>query len=318
MIVIDGSHSQLGVQMIEDNIKKVLDGSKFGLTKDEIASRIGINEKNAVKFLDKMASQGSVTKTKAGRAVFYKSKIIIVFFLILFMVSEVHSMQLNSTSFNITSETVNTGGGYTFSNTYATVATIGNVYGLSSSITYNACAGFLCNFLEFVFVTGGKITFLLEFNISGNANDTAFVDNYTTYKLYRSADILNYYACIHDTSLNNSPAFGIIAAGSLNYINLSSGNSSVLRLSQDIAGNRFIIPITSGNCTIFNTRLSQIRQYGTALQPFVLANDLVNAMELALSYPAIDIMGSFDRSGALTMTIEKNETNSNQIIIRPV
>ena len=139
---------------------------------------------------------------------------------------------------------------------------------------------------------------------------------------YRSFQISNYYACLHDTVLSNSPVFGIVFAGSsINYINLSSnttaGNSFSLRLSQDVPGNEFIIPVTHTNCTVINTKLPEIEQTGTLLNPFVVLNEAVNAVELILGYPNIDISGSFDRSGAFTLVVEKNDTNENQIIVKP-
>ena len=299
----------------ENEIKKILDSCKFGLTKDEVASKAGINEANAARMLDNLAERGSIKKTKAGKNVFYKSLLVLIPFF--FLMSVANAQQLNSTSFNMRAQVVDSGGGMIFGSNYRLSASIGQISNSSSSVSFNLCAGFLCNFLELV--TAGKVTFLLEFNISGNANDTGFVDNFTALRQYRPSDIINYYACIHDTSLNSTPTFGMIFAGSqLNYINLSSGNSFIMSLSQDIPGNKLILPVTSGNCTVFNSRISQIQQFGTVLQPFVIAGGTLNAIELALSYSAIDIVGSFDRSGSFAITIEKNATNDNQIIIKPV
>ena len=91
-----------------------------------------------------------------------------------------------------------------------------------------------------------------------------------------------------------------------------------MRVSQDIPGNEFIIPVTQNNCTIFNAKMPQIAQFGTLLQPFLLVNEAVNAIELSLNYPAIDIAGIVDKTGSFKINIEKNETNGNQIIIKPV
>ena len=163
------------------------------------------------------------------------------------------------------------------------------------------------------------MTFLLEFNLSGSSNDVAFVDNETaSNKQYRAAMIQNYFSCVHDVSLSQSPAFGIIFAGSkLNYINLTTGNSFALRVSQDIPGNEFIVPITQNNCTTLTDGIGEINKFGTIFSPFVALSEAINAIELALGYPNIDIAGDFDRTGSFTLVIEKNDTNENQIIVKP-
>ncbi len=298
----------------EDKLQNVLKKSPYGLTAEEIASRLEINEKTASRLLDKMSSKKKAKKTKAGESYFYRISLFAILFLSL-VFSTAHAEDMNSTNYNI-NPIVDDAGGKIDSNTYIVFGSFGKIYSRSSSISFDLCAGFICSFIEFI--ANAKVTLLLEFNLSGNANDTALVDNYTAIGQYVPRNLLNYYACLHDVSLPNSPTFGIIFAGSsLNYINLSSGNSFVLRVSQDIPGNKFILPVTSGNCTVFNTRLAQIAQFGTLLQPFVIASETINAIELALSYPAIDIIGGFERTGPFTLVIEKNETNEDQIIVKP-
>lgn len=308
---------------VEDDIKKALESSPFGLTKEEIARKTSINEATAYRMLERMTADYRIKKTKGGKTVFYsipkniRAKYIPMFLFFIFILSSpIYASNLSSENFTIAAEVSNAGGGLAVSSTYNLLGNIGDITGDSPSASYSICAGLLCSFLEFI--TTGKVTFLLEFNISGNENDTGFVDNFTQYRQYRATNLINYYACTHDVNVAGSPAFGIIFAGSkLNYINLSSGNSFVLRISQDVAGNKFILPITSGNCTVFTTRLSQITQFGTILQPFVLGSEVANAVELSLGYPAVDIVGQFQRSGSFTLIVEKNDTSENQIIIKP-
>lgn len=300
----------------EENIINILDDSSYGLTVEELSSKMRISEKSTSLFLDKLVSEKKIKKTKAGSIFFYKSAIF-VFAAFIFLMGTANAQDMNSTNFKVI-PVLDSAGGTASSASFSMLISAGQVSGTVTSVSFNLCSGFLCNFIEAIL--NGKITFLLEFNISGNENDTAFVDNYTqTTRQYTKSDLNNYYACLQDVNLNSSPTFGIIYAGStLNYINISSGNSFVLRLSQDIPGNKFILPVTSGNCTVINTRTSEITQYGTLLQPFVLANEAINAIELALSYPSVQISGSFDKSGAFGLTFEKNETNENQIIVKPV
>lgn len=235
---------------------------------------------------------------------------------LLLLTGAASAQNLTSTTYNLDT-VMDVSGNKTLSANYIVYTSMGQVSGITTSPSYSMCAGFLCHFIEYII--SAKITFLLELNISGSENDTAFVDNFTQYKQYKSADLINYYTCIQDVNISGAPTFGIIFAGSsLNYINLSAGNSFVLRVSQGIPGNELILPITKSNCTIFNTRISQITQFGTVMQPFVLLDEIINAIELVLSYPNIDIAGSFDRTGSFSISIEKNETDEGQIIIRPV
>ncbi len=301
----------------EERITDIVDNSSYGLTVEELSLKMRINEKSTLLFLDRLVAEKKVKKTRAGSMFFYRKFIIIIPIMLVFLMGTASAQDINSTNFKII-PVMDSAGTRAQSATYVLFGSVGQISGTTTSVSFSLCSGFLCNFLELIL--HGKITFLLEFNISGNANDTAFVDNYTqTTRQYTTSDLNNYYACLQDVNLTSSPTFGIIYAGSaLNYINISSGNSFVLRLSQDIPGNKFIIPITSGNCTVFNTRTAEIAQYGTLLQPFVLANEAINAIELALSYPSVQIAGSFDKSGAFGLIFEKNETNENQIIVKPV
>ena len=300
---------------LEQEIKKILDKTPFGLTEREIALRMDISEKTASRIMERMNAEKKIKKTKAGRAYFYSGLKYVLLTLFFFSFS-VNAQEMSSASYNMSS-VLDTAGGRIQSASFTAHGSTGQVSDQTQSISYNLCAGFLCNVLEFIL--NAKITFLLEFNISGNQNDTAFVDNFTAFKQYRPSDLINYYTCVQDSNISGSPTFGIIFAGSLlNYINLSSGNSFAMRVSQEIPGNKFILPITKGNCTVFNPRMAQIAQFGAVLQPFSAINEAIGVVELALQYPNIDIAGDFDRTGSFKLVIEKNDTNENQIIVRPV
>jgi hypothetical protein len=298
-----------------EKIRKILDASPFGLTTKEVALRARVTEKSAELMLDNMAGKREIRKTAVGKSLFYRS-LGIMLFLILIMPTA-SAQNFSSTNYMITATVLDSGGGNTTSSLNRTLAlTIGQVSGRRSLEDYELCVGFLCSFYDYVAV--GRITFMLAFNISGNDNDEAYVDTFTEARDYSPEEIINQYVCLQDTSLPNSPVFGIIFSGSRsNSIKLIPSNSYIMRVSQDIPGNKFILPVTSGNCSVINTRMPQIMQYGTILQPFVIVNEVINAVELALNYRAFDISGTFDRTGNFKLVIEKNETNENQIIIKP-
>ena len=298
------------------SVRDVLGRSHFGLTAEEIASKAGLSEASVRRFLDALISEKKAKKTKAGSNYFYSfMKILVVLsFIAAFGIAQ--AQEMNSTNFKALPVMASAGGDSSGVTLKLAVKAGQPVSGESTSVSFSLCAGFVCDFIQAII--NAKITFLLEFNISGSSNDAAYVDNETALAQYRSNQISNYYACLHDTSLSSSPTFGIIFAGdALNYINISSGNSFALRLSQDIPGNEFILPVTQSNCTVVTTRLHEIGQSGTILNPFVALLEAINAVELALGYPNIDIAGSFDRSGAFTLVLEKNDTNEEQIIVKP-
>lgn len=295
--------------------EKVLEKAKFGLTAEEVAKKSGLNEKSAQSMLDKMVAERKAKRTRAGSNYFYRLAALIIFAFLLS--GAAYAQDMNSTNFKAY-PVMASAGGDAQGTTLKLAGKVGQpASGQVSSASFSMCAGFVCNFLEII--TNAKVTFLLQFNISGPGSDAAFADNETALNQYQNWQINNYYACLHDTGLASSPAFGIIFAGSsLNYVNISSAtNASGLRVSQDIPGNQFIIPITQTNCTVINTRLHEIDASGTVFNPFVVLNEAINAVELALGYPNIDIAGSFDRSGAFTLVIEKNDTDENQIIVKP-
>ncbi|MBI4174558.1 MAG: hypothetical protein HY517_02845 [Candidatus Aenigmarchaeota archaeon] len=304
----------------ESEISILLDKSQFGLTSEEIAKKTRINDASAVKFLDSLAAEKRVKKTKAGHSIFYRSAKIAILIAVatIFMISTASAQNMSSTSFNI-NPVLASAGGEPQGTTLKMSGKVGQpTAGVeSTSISFTVCAGFICNFIEAVLES--QVTFFLEFNISGSGGDAAYVDNETaSNKQYRAAMIQNYFSCIHDVSLSQSPAFGIIFAGKkLNYINLTTGNSFALRVSQDIPGNEFIVPITQNNCTVIYSKLGEINKVGTLLSPFVAFTEAINAVELALGYPNIDIAGDFDRTGSFTIVIEKNDTDENQIIVKP-
>lgn len=163
------------------------------------------------------------------------------------------------------------------------------------------------------------VAFQMEFNISGTANDAAEVDGLGA-GVYKSGELQNYYSCVQDTSLPKSPAFGLVFAGTtLDHINLTSGTqggSFAVKISQLQSSNRFIIPATIDGCGTIRNRMPDIRQ-GVLTQPFAaFIGALKNPLEVILSYPSIDIVGDFSKSGTFAITLEKNETNGiAQIIV---
>ena len=156
----------------------------------------------------------------------------------------------------------------------------------------------------------------MEFNISGSSNDQAEVDQQGV-GIYYTNQIDNYYTCLEDPSLTYTPTFGIMFSGTeLNYIQLSSGDSYAMRVSQYEPGNRFIIPITMTGCESILNKSEIVKSFGYLTQPFVsFIETLDYPIQMELSYPEIDIVGDFSKSGNFIISLEKNET---QIIIRSI
>jgi hypothetical protein len=285
------------------------------LTAREVAVRAKITEKSAQLILDEISAKEKAKKTAAGKTFFYRSIKLIALLLILLPVA--YAQNFTSSSFILEATVLDSAGGNaTGSNNSILAASLGQVSGRRSTENFELCAGFLCGFFEAI--SAGNVAFMLSFNISGTSGDQAFVDSFSDAGIYSAGELLNNYACIQDPTQTGNPVIGIVHSGAyLGYVRAVPSDSYTIKVSQEIPGNRFIIPVTSGGCSILSTRKPQIAQYGTILQPFVIVAEAANAIELALSYNAFDLAGSFDRGGRFKLIIEKNLTNENQIIIRP-
>ncbi len=209
----------------------------------------------------------------------------------------------NYTQYYALTAVVDAAGGPLNSSTTKVVVTSDWISGLANSSSTRVCLGYMC--IEFG--PGGevnRVTFLLDFSINGTSEDTAYVDNRTSPGVYRPKEITNFFACVEDTSMSGSPVFGIIHAGSrLKYIRLDQGSSFVLRLSQEQSGNKFIIPVTGGGCNAIRSKFPIV----LPLTPFVLPTNLLNIMEMIISYP-FDISGDYEKTGKFQIVLEKNDT----------
>lgn len=184
----------------------------------------------------------------------------------------------------------------------------GGVFGDSVYNLTNSTDGFIT--IDTAAYCLNKVSFSLEFNISDSQNDHAEIDNKTE-GLYRPHQLNNYYACLEDTSLANIPAFGIVFSGrTLDYINLTAGNSYMMKMSQHQMGNKFLIPATKNGCTAIRSKMNIIQAFGVMTQAFASTGASgSNPIEVVLSYPGMDIIGNITKSGAFTMNIEKNESS---------
>lgn len=159
----------------------------------------------------------------------------------------------------------------------------------------------------------GTVAFTLELNINGSANDTAEVDSLPA-GFYTAGSITNYYGCVQDTNISSSPAFGLVFSGkSLDYINLTAntteGNSFRVTLSQNLTGNRFVIPATQTGCAVISNRFSDIASLGYMPSAFVKFTEGRNRLEVSLPLHGIDLVGDFSKRGAMRIALEKNETD---------
>lgn len=250
--------------------------------------------------------------TKSDFFAIYRTEYLLLLTLLLSILAAVSYAQanetnvLNSTNFK-TSIVMDEGGRNLSSSNFKSDLSVYYLQGVSNSSSQKICLGFIC--IDF----GPKseevlVAFVLEANISGTANDTIVIDNSTSPGLFKKSDISRYFACIQDTSLTSSPLIGIIYGGSgdFRYVKVDPGASFNIRLVQEQAGNRFIIPVTSTGCDVVKNKLP-LSVPSIFTLPFVSFDDLFDAIELAITYP-IDFVGNFERTGTFTLTLEKNET----------
>jgi hypothetical protein len=213
---------------------------------------------------------------------------------------------LNSTSYK-TVISVGDSGGNASSASFKGDLGVFYLQGVSNSSSQRVCLGFLC----VDYAPAGEtvlVSFVLEANLSGAADDTVLIDNSTSPGLYKAGDISRYFACIQDTSLTDSPLVGVVYAGSggFRYVRADSGSSFIIRLTQVQPGNKFVIPVTQDGCSVVRNKLP-LSVPSILTLPFVAVGDLSTAVEFSVSAP-IDLVGSFERTGSFTLVLEKNET----------
>jgi hypothetical protein len=215
--------------------------------------------------------------------------------------------EANSTSYRIVSQVFDAGGG-TVNSSYVLTTSFTDMTGMSKYKNTIACIGYLCFSLQQV-REQKFITVVMNFNISGKEGDSAYVDS-KGFGFYLPVELNKYYTCVEDASIQGTPTFGIVFAGNqLNYIRmLNYSDSADLRVSQFEEGNRFLLPVTKGGCQIIANKLPM-----SSLAPFVPASTLADSIEFILSYPFMNIIGDFQRSGKLSLVLEKNGTN--QILV---
>ena len=90
-----------------------------------------------------------------------------------------------------------------------------------------------------------------------------------------------------------------------------------MKLSQFRPGNKFILPVTRDGCSAVRGKVPSIKG-GVLPQPFVQFLDLLKSpITIMLSYPELDIIGDFTKTGTFTLLMEKNVSGSvTQIIFR--
>lgn len=213
--------------------------------------------------------------------------------------------EANSSGYRVLNQIFDSGGQLVNDSATRTFTSVTEFAGTTNVTNVFVCAGYVCFTLEQLGGVQTTVTLLLNFNISGIAGDAAYVDT-LGFGFFRAADLSKYAACVEDTGIASTPTFGIVSSGQqLNYIELQNSTSSfILRVSEFQQDNRFLLPVTTGGCAGVRGKLPL-----NALIPFVSTGEVVDAIELFLSYPFTDIAGTAERSGRLTLVLEKNDTN---------
>lgn len=234
----------------------------------------------------------------------------IIVFIALLSASTAMAFEANSTDYRITSTAFDFGGQFVNASGYGVSISITDLMGFTNTSSTYVCFGYLCVSLQQI---SGEATvaFLLNLNISGQANDIAYVDTLTALGLYRPIELNKYFTCIEDAAIASTPTFGIVSSGEqMNYIELrnSTVNSYILRVSELQEGNKFLLPVTTGGCAGIGSQLPLPQ-----LTPFVAIGGVSDAVQMVLSFPFTDIVGNFQRTGKLSVIFEKNDTN--QIVV---
>ncbi|MBI5061181.1 MAG: right-handed parallel beta-helix repeat-containing protein, partial [Candidatus Aenigmarchaeota archaeon] len=147
----------------------------------------------------------------------------------------------------------------------------------------------------------------LEFNISGVSGDTGYVSGNTDLGTYLKSGLDHDYTCVDDTTISGTPALGIVFYGNeFHYITMAKPNSYGLKLSQSIAGNKFMIPFVS-SCGEIKGKMLQI-EAGQGILRFGAADTgKTYPIEIYIDYP-FDINGSYELRGNIELVLERTST----------
>ena len=238
------------------------------------------------------------------------------------LIATAFAAEMSSSSYKIESA-MPSAGGISSGPYFIARTTVENLVGRTESLSYIAILGF--DFPIGLGVTLNEtVTFVLEFNISGLANDAADIDTQQLGSgqpfLLATTNMSNIYVCMEDTALSGTPTYGIVFSGSaVSYINLSRNTTEAtsynLRLSQAQSKNRFVIPITRDGCSNVRGKFQLIKIHGIMPQAYVPFFQGQAPIDIILSYPDLDIIGDFAKSGPFRLILQKNETDTTAQII---
>ena len=167
-----------------------------------------------------------------------------------------------------------------------------------------------------------NVTIMFIFNTTNQNADTYTLqtDGNSTLGTYSVTNISQYYTCVNSS---DNLIFGFVSTGStFNYIQTDqAGDYYVVKSSQALSGNEFIIPVTQGPCQNVEARVTKSPGYiSSPFVPFIEPG--AYTVELSLEYSGIDIVMEDNISqeeygqGEHTFIIEKREVgNQTQIVI---
>jgi hypothetical protein len=229
-----------------------------------------------------------------------------IFLALILVVPAAMAMDANSSDIRAAYVEINGGGTYSNSSDLSLFSSLSTVSGAAKAGNKFLCLGYLCFSLEQINIRP-TVTFIL----GTNATDTerAAVDEKSA-GFYWPYELNKYFACVEDAGVTNTPTFGIVFSGQqLNYIEIENTTTNyILRMSQIEEDNKFLLPATVGGCSNIGSKLPMF-----TLSPFVPGAEQANSIEMFLSYPFVDIIGNYQKSGKISVVLEKN--NTNQIIV---
>jgi len=159
------------------------------------------------------------------------------------------------------------------------------------------------------------VTFTMQFSIDGGTNDDVNIGG-SGRGYYTGSQLANKYACVQGNSTASNPTLGIVFGGeSLRYVNVTqNGTRNIVQMSQSGNNNRFIIPVSTGSCSVVSSKASSVSSSEITSSPFVSFGDAVeNPLELSLLYNTINIKGNFSSLGNFKISIKKTDAEDIEI-----
>ncbi|MCD6216047.1 MAG: hypothetical protein J7J92_03165, partial [Candidatus Aenigmarchaeota archaeon] len=153
------------------------------------------------------------------------------------------------------------------------------------------------------------VAFEMTYAIGAKDDTITVSDNQITEGYYTSSNATKYYVSSYDPATDS--IFGIVSAGNrFYYMDVSQGTSTyTLKMSQEVTGNKFVIPVTTGNSSVIADNMPESNRFKLIRKPFAYEAEGRYPVVISTEYPGINFVGNIRGKGRTSLVFEKEVVN---------